>query len=66
MHPRICIGCGEVFSDDDRPRSGNPNLCVACLYLPGEMEDSDAPELAFLNSDLPAGDEKPAEFRKAA
>jgi hypothetical protein len=30
------------------------------------MEDSDAPELVFLSEDLPANEEKPQEFRKAA
>jgi hypothetical protein len=66
MYARICIGCGEPFSDEDRTRSENPNLCVSCLHLPSEMEEFDNPELAFLSADLPALDEKPAEFRKAA
>ena len=66
MNSRICIGCGEPFLNEGRTRSKNPNLCVSCLHLPDELEGSDAPELAFLSVDLPANEEKPQEFRKAA
>ena len=66
METRICIGCGEPFSDGGRTRSKNPNLCVSCVCLPDEMEDSDAPEMVFLGADLPANDEKRQEFQKAA
>jgi hypothetical protein len=66
MNPRICIGCGEPFSNEGRTRSKNPNLCVSCLNLPDELEEVDAPELAFLSVDLPANEEKPQEFQKAA
>ena len=66
MYPRICIGCGMPFSEEGRTRSKNPNLCVSCICLPDEVEDSDAPELLFLSADLPANEEKPQEFRKAA
>ena len=66
MYLHICIGCGMPFSEEGRTRSKNPNLCVFCLHLPEETEDSDASELVFLSADLPANDEKLAELRKAA